>query len=75
MDPTVNTVNSLLAHLNIFIPSLPKSSTTLNQSTGKIDVKTLCGGHYYYLSVRNAIDRYLCEYPNASSIELIVCEY
>lgn len=72
MDPTVNTINSLLSHLNMFMPSLPKTSTTLKQNRGKIDVKNIGGGQYYYVSVKKAVNRYLDENPNAIDVELIV---
>ena len=72
MNPTIETVNSLLAHLNLFMPNIPKSAITLKENLTKINVKELCGGHYYYLSIREAINLYIRDYSCVTTIDLVI---
>ena len=71
-NPPVATLNQLLTHLNTFMPNIPKCGTTLKKSCGKIDVTMVGGGEYYYLTVKDAIDCYMRDYPNSTSVNLIV---
>ena len=71
-NPPVETVNSLLRHLNSYMPGIPKCSTTLKETIGKIDVIDKCGGQYYNFGIKHAIDYHLKLYPNSDSLELII---
>ena len=71
-NPTVNTLTELLHHLNTFMPSIPKSVSTLKETVGKIDVIEKCGGQYYYLSMKEALDLYLRNHPNMTVANILI---
>ena len=69
---TVDGLTELLCHFNHFMPSVPRSAATLKQSVGNIDLIKRCNGDYYYLSVKETLDLYLHDYPDATTISITV---
>ena len=71
-NPTVDSLNQLLQHLNMFMPGIPKTGATLKQTCLNVDVGNLCGGQYFYLSVKEAIDTFLRDFPDETALEVTV---
>ena len=68
----VSTLDELLKHIHTFMPAVPKCSITLKQTPGKVDIRELCDGQYYYISMMDAIDRYLKLFTNVTAISVKV---
>ena len=70
--PSVEALNSLLHHLNTFMPLLPKTGVTLKETEHIKGVAELCGGQYLYIGVKEALYDCLQGYPNVKKLDMII---